>query len=171
VKKFFSRVKSRKNAIFRFNTQAIPSLNHGSVFSLRKCQIQIPHIFLPLEGVISRKNFENFFTWMAPLPPLLCSSSSIFRESNDIFRFSPRHKSFSTSVGMVIIRIVRQEIKMILKLNQGSRTKINKIRMGLNQGKTVPKVLNQMEIVCRNKELEIPHNRVKAKINQVDKMD
>ena len=63
---------------------------------------------------------------------------------------------------------------MILKLNnQDSRTKINKIQMGLNlnQGKTVPKVLNQMETVCRNKELEIPHNRVKAKINQVDKMD
>src|SRR5689334_15397995 len=38
------------------------SLNQESVFSLRKCQIQISLIFLPLEGSFPEKIFENFFT-------------------------------------------------------------------------------------------------------------
>src|SRR6185437_2818609 len=46
-----------------------PSLNQGSVFSLRKCQIRISLMFLPLEG--SRKNFY------VSAPPPLCSSSKI----------------------------------------------------------------------------------------------
>jgi hypothetical protein len=43
-----------------------PSLNQGSVFSLLKCQIRIPRMFLPLERSFSEKIFENFFTWVAP---------------------------------------------------------------------------------------------------------
>ncbi len=38
-----------------------PSLNQGSIFSLRKCQIRIPRMFLPPRGVISRKNFQKIF--------------------------------------------------------------------------------------------------------------
>src|SRR4051812_4244228 len=45
-----------------------PSLNQGSVFSLRKCQIRIPSILLPLEGsfpekifLIKKPDFERFF--------------------------------------------------------------------------------------------------------------
>ena len=53
--------KSHDNRIF--TTLHRPSLDQGSVFSLRKCQIRIPRIFLPLEGSFPEKNFENFFMW------------------------------------------------------------------------------------------------------------
>jgi hypothetical protein len=37
-----------------------PSLNQGSVFSLRKCQIRIPRMSLPLEGSFTEKISKKF---------------------------------------------------------------------------------------------------------------
>src|SRR3569623_2035934 len=55
--------KSRIFATFRFNAQyAFPE--SGKCFSLRKCQIRIFHMFLPLKGSFPKKIFENFFTWV-----------------------------------------------------------------------------------------------------------
>jgi hypothetical protein len=59
--------KSRKNGIsrlFRFNAQAFPESE--KCFSNRKCQIQIPRMFLPLEVSFPEKHFRTFFTWIAP---------------------------------------------------------------------------------------------------------
>ena len=37
-----------------------PSLNQGSVFSLRKCQIRIPlHVFIPRGVIFQKKNFRK----------------------------------------------------------------------------------------------------------------
>ena len=68
VRKILNRISQQQqnngNVIFatcRFNTR---SLTQGSVSSLRKCQIRILRMFLPLEGSFRGKNFENFFTWV-----------------------------------------------------------------------------------------------------------
>jgi hypothetical protein len=37
-----------------------PSLNQGNFFSLRKCQIRIPRMFLPLEWSFPEKNLKIF---------------------------------------------------------------------------------------------------------------
>jgi hypothetical protein len=60
----YIEAKSRKNrmfATFRFNTQyAFPE--SGKRFSLLKCQIRIPRMFLPLEMSFPEKSFEKIFT-------------------------------------------------------------------------------------------------------------
>jgi hypothetical protein len=65
-KKSIIEAKSRTNAIFRLSLQYSPSLIHGSVFSIRKCQIRIPRMFLPLKGTFP----EKIFTWVTP-PPIV----------------------------------------------------------------------------------------------------
>jgi hypothetical protein len=49
----------KRKIAFRFNTQAFPE--SGKRFSVRKFQIQIPRMFLPLEGPFPEKIFANFF--------------------------------------------------------------------------------------------------------------
>ena len=52
-----------KNRILRLFAliHNMPFLNQESVFSLRKCQIRFPRMFLPLEGSFPEKNCEKFF--------------------------------------------------------------------------------------------------------------
>jgi hypothetical protein len=50
---------------FCFNTQyAFPE--SGKRFSLRKCQIRIPHMFYRQRGHFEKKIFKDFFTWVVP---------------------------------------------------------------------------------------------------------
>jgi hypothetical protein len=69
--KLKSKPKPRKNAIFvtfRFNTQVFPE--SGKLFSLQKCQIRTPRMFLLLEGSFPEKIFEHFYS--SGWPPPYC---------------------------------------------------------------------------------------------------
>ena len=57
--------KSRKNVIFA-TLQTLPE-SEKRFFSLRKYQIRIPSMFLPLEESFHEKIFKNFFTWVPPM--------------------------------------------------------------------------------------------------------
>jgi hypothetical protein len=68
-----------------------PSLNQGSVFSLRKFQIQILRMFLSLEGSFPEKIFEIFFTWVVPYcivaPNFLAFTEITLNTSAKMFSF------------------------------------------------------------------------------------